>query len=121
MKTEKVEPSFKGLFELNIGNIEQTGKTESPIKKKDGQCVVNCKSDTGRGCTDRVLPVRAERGQAERCVSCPVGRYKAKPGEGKCNASDKALFAGSVECRCNTGYYRGLADSKVCFDDLISV
>ena len=60
--------------------------------------------------------MRAERGQAERCVSCPVGRYKAKPGEGKCDASDKALFAGSVECRCNTGYYRGLADSKVCFN-----
>ena len=65
--------------------------------------------------------MRAERGQAERCVSCPVGRYKAKPGEGMCDASDKALFAGSVECRCNTGYYRGLADSKVCFDDLDSV
>ena len=58
---------------------------------------------------------QAERGQAERCVSCPVGRYKAEPGEGECDicpASSKALFAGSVECRCNKGYYRGLADSK---------
>ena len=107
-----------------------TGKTESAIEKKDGQCVANsipaadkpfsfCKSDGtwlySQGGCQCMAGYQAERGQAERCVSCPVGRYKAEPGEGECDicpASSKALFAGSVECRCNKGYYRGLADSK---------
>ena len=101
-----------------------TGKTEAAIEKTDGQCVANavplddapfsfCKSDGSwlysQGGCQCMAGYQADRSSQEACVACDIGSYKPFPGEELCDicpAYSKALFPGSVECRCNNGYYR---------------
>jgi len=107
-----------------------TGKTEAAIDKRDGVCVANaipsdekpfsfCKSDGtwlySQGGCQCMAGYQADRSKRESCLSCPIGKYKAAPGEGECQICppySKALFAGSVECRCDKDYYRALSDPK---------
>ena len=85
VKTEKVEPSFRGVFELNIGNTDQTGKTESAIEKKDGQCVVNCKSDGTRLYRQGAASAcRARAGRALRLLSGGPVQGQARGGQVQC-------------------------------------
>ena len=49
------------------------------------------------------------------CKPCTVGRFKDSVGDAKCEicpAHSQALFAGSVECRCNDNFYRAGGDPK---------
>ena len=107
-----------------------TGKTEAAIEKTDGQCVNNavplddqpfsfCKSDGSwlysQGGCQCMAGYQADRSGQEACVACDIGSYKAAPGEALCDICppySKALFPGSVECRCNSGYYRAVADPR---------
>merc|ERR1712223_1249264 len=52
---------------------------------------------------------------SQTCEACPVGRFKHTSGDGPClicPPHSQALYAGSVECRCNDGYYRAPSDSR---------
>merc|ERR1712223_143151 len=52
---------------------------------------------------------------SQTCEACPVGRFKHTSGDGPClicSPHSQALYAGSVECRCNDGYYRAPSDSR---------
>merc|ERR1712223_770636 len=52
---------------------------------------------------------------SQTCEACPVGRFKHTSGDGPClicPPHSQALYAGSVECRCNDGYYRAPPDSR---------
>ena len=107
-----------------------TGKTEAAIDKRDGVCVANaipldekpfsfCKSDGtwlySQGGCQCMAGYQADRSNRESCLSCPIGKYKAAPGEGECQICppySKVLFAGSVECRCDKDYHRAVSDPK---------
>ena len=107
-----------------------TGRTEAAIEKTDGECVANsvpmegspfsfCKSDGtwlhSEGRCQCMAGYQAERSSKEACVACEVGSYKPFPGESSCDICppySKALFPGSVECRCNSGYYRSSQDPR---------
>jgi Eph receptor B1 len=109
-----------------------TGKTESAIEKIPGQCVSNsvqlndhpfsfCKSDGtwlyNQGGCQCMAGYEADRisGPSSSCRECPVGKFKASPGESFCTICpphSEALFSGSVECRCNKGYYRAKEDDR---------
>lgn len=46
---------------------------------------------------------------------CPPGKFKHRVGEDRCQTCPEfsnAPYAGSVECRCQEGYYRALKDEK---------
>ena len=91
-----------------------TGKTEAAIDKRDGVCVANaipldekpfsffCNSDGtwlySQGGCQCMAGYQADRSMCESCLSCPIGKYKAAPGEGECQICppySKALSAGS--------------------------
>ena len=110
--------------------VTPTGSSEAAIEKTNGGCVNNaiplddepfsfCKSDGSwlysQGGCQCMAGYQADRSKQESCVACEIGRYKAQPGERECDICppySKALFAGSVECKCNTGYYRANSDPK---------
>ena len=110
--------------------VTPTGSSEAAIEKTDGGCVNNaipleaepfsfCKSDGSwlysQGGCQCMAGYQADRTTQESCVACEIGRYKSLPGERECDICppySKALFAGSVECKCNTGYYRATQDPR---------
>jgi len=112
-----------------------TGKSETSRVKKDGICVANsvsksagqegpfsfCNSDgtwldTQGGCMCMAgYESSRQTSQGQGCVECPIGKYKGGPGDGLCSICpphSKTRFRGTVECRCNRGYYRGPEDDK---------
>ena len=105
-----------------------TGAMLTSIEKIRGRCVENsvavqdphnlCKADgtwsfhTG-SCACMAGYEADDAGTA--CKPCTVGRYKDSVGDAKCEicpAHSQALFAGSVECRCNDNFYRAGGDPK---------
>ena len=105
-----------------------TGAMLTSIEKIRGRCVENsvavqdphnlCKADgtwsfhTG-SCACMAGYEADDAGTA--CRPCTVGRYKDSVGDAKCEicpAHSQALFAGSVECRCNDNFYRAGGDPK---------
>ena len=105
-----------------------TGTDLGSVEKVFGRCVENsvptqeptnlCKGDglwvfhTG-GCACMAGYEADEASQT--CRACPVGRFKHQTGNGACllcPAHSQALYEGSVECRCNEGYYRAPADPR---------
>jgi len=109
-----------------------TGKTEAAIEKIAGQCVANsvqlseepfsfCKSDGtwlyNQGGCQCMAGYESDRisGPSLACGECPVGKFKSSPGDTYCKICpphSEALFSGSVECRCNTGFYRSNTDDR---------
>ncbi len=105
-----------------------TGSMLTSIEKIPGRCVENsvavhdphnlCKADgtwsfhTG-SCSCMAGYEASDSGR--ECKACPVGRFKDSVGDDTCHicpAHSQALFGGSVECRCNDGFYRAPGDSK---------
>lgn len=105
-----------------------TGAELTSIEKIPGRCVENsvavqdphnlCKADGTWSFHTGTCSCMAgyDADDAETvCKACTVGRYKNSVGETSCEicpAHSQALFGGSVECRCNDGFYRASADSK---------
>ena len=65
--------------------------------------------------TNKNYTIQADRSNTAVCVACDIGSYKPNPGEAQCDICppySKALFPGSVECKCNNGYYRSSSDFR---------
>ena len=52
---------------------------------------------------------------SQTCKECPIGRFKHTSGDDPClicPPHSQALYPGSVECKCNDGYYRAPSDPR---------
>ncbi|RWS16488.1 ephrin type-B receptor 1-B-like protein [Dinothrombium tinctorium] len=103
-----------------------TGKELTAIVPAEGSCVANavevekprllCKGDgnwtlPSGGC--KCMPGYEPVGQT--CQVCPPSTFKPVVGDelcGPCPAHSTAPYRGSIECRCDHGYYRAPKDPK---------
>ena len=105
-----------------------TGAEVTSIEKVLGKCTENsvaksqpsylCKGDgswiynTGK-CACMAGYEADEASQT--CKDCPIGRFKHTSGDDPClicPPHSQALYPGSVECKCNEGYYRAPSDPR---------
>lgn len=105
-----------------------TGSEISSIEKIPGRCVKNavpvsephnlCKGDGtwnfNAGHCACMAGYESDEG-AQECRQCPVGRYKHTSGAAACQICpphSQALHLGSVQCRCNSGYFHAPTDPR---------
>ncbi|XP_067122135.1 ephrin type-A receptor 4-A-like isoform X2 [Centruroides vittatus] len=103
-----------------------TGKEVTAIVPAEGQCVANaaivdtprllCKGDgnwtlPSGGC--KCMAGYESLGQG--CQVCSIGTFKSSIGDEKCSSCplhSTAPYTGSIECKCDDGYYRSPKDPK---------
>ncbi|XP_067128268.1 ephrin type-B receptor 2-like isoform X2 [Centruroides vittatus] len=103
-----------------------TGKEVTAIVAAEGQCVANavvvdpprllCKGDgnwtlPSGGCSC----MAGYESIGHICQVCPVSTFKSSVGDVKCSPCPQystAPYKGSLECRCDDGYYRASKDPK---------
>uniref|UniRef100_T1IPM1 Uncharacterized protein n=1 Tax=Strigamia maritima TaxID=126957 RepID=T1IPM1_STRMM len=105
-----------------------TGREVTSIEQAKGQCVTNaaqaetpkflCKGDgswylLSGGC--KCMAGYEANIERQSCEVCPLGKFKYTVGDEKCQPCpdhSNAPYSGSVECRCEEGYYRAPKDPR---------